>query len=80
MPRPKKEPLVMQPESDTVGLSIRWMEAGDSVRYSCGGFHLNPEDAEFLPEGKSKIEPGDVIQLPRDVAEKYRGNRKVEIV
>lgn len=72
MARPKKEPVVMQPQNDTVGVSILSMKSGDGVRYACGGFHLAPEDAEFLPDGKTKIEPGDVVQLPREVADKYR--------
>jgi len=72
MARPRKQPVVMPQEGDTVGVSIISMKSGDGVRYACGGFHLAPEDAALLPEGKNKIEPGDVVQLPREAADKYR--------
>jgi len=80
MRKPHRQPVIMKSSPETVGLTIRSMGEDDSIIYACGGFHLPDEHKQFLPDGKRKLSPGDVIQVPKEVAELYRGNKKLEFV
>lgn len=73
----------------TVKVALKSLDNGDTVTYSCSGFHVGEEDSQYMTAKKNgekghKICPGEVIELPEDVAKKYlktaNGKRMLEIV
>ena len=87
--KPGRKPKASKPEEQapqeqlsgrTISVAIRSMPQGDTQVYACSGFHLADEHKQFLPFGQKKILPGDVVELPAEVAKRYLTSRMLEIV